>query len=135
MARPELTVSLTAKGWIVAKLHGALKPLAIHELGIEGYSENALATRMSELAADGVVVGRERRGGGVKEWRLTTAEEREAILQDPLFCRRKRAKVIAGRILGAPTTVAGQTMVIVAVSVDEWPGGAVRIEIPEEDND
>ena len=54
-------------------------PYAIHELNIAGYSENNLATRMSECHAAGLVVGRRRKGQAVKEWRLTTPEERKEI--------------------------------------------------------
>ena len=50
-------------------------PLAIHELNLEGYSENALATRMVELHSEGMVVGRRRKDQAYKEWRLATPEE------------------------------------------------------------
>ena len=42
--------------------------LAVHEFHIKGYSENCLATRCSEMAHDGVLVGRFRIGENFKEW-------------------------------------------------------------------
>lgn len=43
-------------------------PLAVHELKIEGVSENSAATRISELAAAGELQGRVRKGYRFKEW-------------------------------------------------------------------
>ena len=44
--------------------------LAVHEFHIRGYSENCLATRVSEMAKDGVLIGRYRIGENWKEWGL-----------------------------------------------------------------
>ena len=56
-------------------------PLAIHELAMPGLSENNAATRMSELHADGMVVGRRRKDKAFKEWRRATPEEIAIFIQ------------------------------------------------------
>lgn len=61
---------MTSISLILERLSVADKPLAVHELRIEGYSENNLATRLSELARCGEVVGRVRPGKRFKEWAL-----------------------------------------------------------------
>lgn len=58
----------TAKREILRTLAVAPHPLAVHELKIPGYSENCLATRLSELAAAGLVKGSTREGKAYKEW-------------------------------------------------------------------
>lgn len=60
----------TAKQEIVRRLKELGKPVAVHELGVIGYSENNLATRLSELAKAGIVIGARRPGFAFKEWRL-----------------------------------------------------------------
>lgn len=60
----------TAKDLIRERLKEAGRALAVHELNIFGYSENALATRLSEMARVGVVVGVKREGKQFKEWSL-----------------------------------------------------------------
>lgn len=67
----------TAKIAILDRLARSDKPLACHELQIFGYSENCLATRLSELAREGVVIGKTRPGKAFKEWaiRFTTATQ------------------------------------------------------------
>ena len=45
-------------------------PLAVHELPIAGYSQNNLATRLSEMAKEGLIIGRRRAGKAYKEWTL-----------------------------------------------------------------
>lgn len=42
--------------------------LAVHELNITGHSQNALATELSFMAKDGLVVGTYRKGERFKEW-------------------------------------------------------------------
>ena len=61
---------MSAKSAILERLKKASLPLAVHELGLIGYNENNLATRLSELATDGFVIGRKRQGKQYKEWRL-----------------------------------------------------------------
>ena len=61
----------TAKGLILMRLLQAWVPLAVHELKIKGYSENCLATRLPELAKDGLVESHYREGESYKEWQLT----------------------------------------------------------------
>ncbi len=48
--------------------------LAIHELGFDGSSQNALATRMSEAERGGKVIGRYRSSKRYKEYALPTTE-------------------------------------------------------------
>jgi DNA-binding HxlR family transcriptional regulator len=59
-----------AKQLIIDVLAKSDKPLAVHELPISGYSQNNLATRLSELAKDGLVFGQVRPGTHYKEWGL-----------------------------------------------------------------
>ena len=68
------TYKLTSKGWIALRLRQAGKPLATHELNIPGYSENALATRCSEMARAGLIIGNVRQGKQFKEWSLPQME-------------------------------------------------------------
>lgn len=60
----------TAKTEIIRALAVAEKPLAVHEMDIPLYSENNLATRLSEMAREGVVIGTTRPGKNFKEWKL-----------------------------------------------------------------
>lgn len=59
------------KAKIVEALGKAGRPLAVHEFEFVGISENSLASRLSELAHVGVVVGETRTGRKFKEWKLT----------------------------------------------------------------
>jgi DNA-binding transcriptional regulator GbsR (MarR family) len=47
------------------------RPLAVHEIKehIYGYSENNLATRLSEMQRAGKVIGKKRAGVHYNEWR------------------------------------------------------------------
>ena len=65
---------MNARARIVARLYESDKHLAVHELKVMGVSDNAAATRLSELAKDGIVEGRVRAGFKFKEWRLRPAE-------------------------------------------------------------
>ena len=65
---------ISVKTLIIKRLYEAQAPLAVHELGIIGVSENGAATRLSELAGKGVVVGTIRAGAKFKEWRLAPAQ-------------------------------------------------------------
>lgn len=69
----EKSFTLTAKGAILLRLREAGKPLAVHELSINGYSENSLASRLSELAKAGLVKGDTRKGHAYKEWSIPAA--------------------------------------------------------------
>lgn len=59
---------INSKDLIVNRLLESTKPLACHELKIVGYSENTIATRLSELAKDQIIIGRQRKGYLYKEW-------------------------------------------------------------------
>lgn len=63
-------VKTTAKAELLKVLppSSSDKWLAAHELQIIGYSENALCTRLSELAKEQRVTGRTRAGKHYKEW-------------------------------------------------------------------
>ena len=73
----------TAKTEILRVLIAAGRPLSIEEIAtrISGYSANAIATRVSELHAEGAIVGRTRPGTNYKEWRVATMVEQENILK------------------------------------------------------
>lgn len=58
------------KAIVYRVLASSKTPLAVHEMGIIGYSENNLATRMSEYAREGWVEGTYRKGQQFKEWYL-----------------------------------------------------------------
>lgn len=63
----------TAKPEILRVLGESRTPLAVHELRIPGFNENNLASRLSELARAGLVVGVKRPGKPFKEWSLVRA--------------------------------------------------------------
>ncbi len=60
----------TCKQEIIKALALAEQPLAVHEMPIPLYSQNNIATRLSELAKEGVVVGTVRPGKNFKQWAL-----------------------------------------------------------------
>ena len=61
---------ISASKLILERLADSPKPLALFELHIFGVSENAAATRLSELQAQGKVIGTYRNNKKFKEWRL-----------------------------------------------------------------
>ena len=63
-----------AKQMILDVLAKSNNPVAVHEMGIIGHSENALASRMCELERAGLVEGSYRQGKSFKEWRLRTGQ-------------------------------------------------------------
>lgn len=65
-----MSEKVTAKDAILRRLFEASKPLAVHELDVFGVSDNAAATRLSELAKEGKVTGTIRRGTRYKEWSI-----------------------------------------------------------------
>lgn len=58
------------KAIVYRVLSSSKTPLAVHEMGIIGYSENNIATRMSDYAREGWVEGTYRKGQSYKEWYL-----------------------------------------------------------------
>ena len=66
---------MIAKEKILDRLSKAMMPLAVHEMKIEGYSENNIATRLSELAREGKVIGAYRKGTSFKEWQPIRKQE------------------------------------------------------------
>lgn len=62
---------MSAKHYIVACLAASPKPMASHEFPFNGHSPNAIATRLSELQRDGIVVGHYPPGKPYKVWALT----------------------------------------------------------------
>lgn len=60
----------TAQRLILNRLANADRALAVHELGIAGVSDNAAATRLSEMARSGLVEGWRVPGKAYKVWRL-----------------------------------------------------------------
>ena len=61
---------MSASSLILNRLESSPVALAVHELNIMGVSDNAAATRLSELAHDGKVIGTIRNGTHYKEWRI-----------------------------------------------------------------
>ena len=61
---------MTSKELILERLSESGKSLACHELNITGHSENALASRLSELQREGKIQSRYREGFRYKEWFL-----------------------------------------------------------------
>lgn len=53
---------------ILARLREFNRPVPVHDLRIEGVSDNAAATRLSELARAGLVVGVPTPGKRFKSW-------------------------------------------------------------------
>ena len=68
---------MSANQSILDRLKESRAPLAVHEFKIDGYSENNIATRLSELAKEGLVVGNYRKGAHYKEWGLTKVQALE----------------------------------------------------------
>ena len=66
---------------ILLCLRAAQRPLAVHEMSIYGYSQNNIATRMSELARSGIVKGYFRKGENFKEWSLAPAVEQNGQMR------------------------------------------------------
>jgi hypothetical protein len=65
-----MSTKVTAKSELLRILPPATSDSwwAVHEIPVIGYSENNIATRLSELARAGRVVGRIRKGESFKEW-------------------------------------------------------------------
>lgn len=61
---------MTSKELILKRLQESSQPLAVHEFYIMGLNENNIATRLSELAKEGIVQGNFRKGKSFKEWSL-----------------------------------------------------------------
>jgi len=61
---------MTAKSAILEYLRVTGIPCAIHEILIPGVSQNAIGTRLPEMAKAGLVVGTIRNGKSYKEWSL-----------------------------------------------------------------
>ena len=66
---------MTAKERILERMQQVCIPLAIHEFGLIGISENGIGTRLPELAREGMVTGSKRPGKPFKEWSLVANQE------------------------------------------------------------
>jgi hypothetical protein len=64
-----------AKDAILSRLREFGRPVPVHELRVPGVSENAAATRLSEMAREGLVVGVPVPGFRYKAWRPVTPGE------------------------------------------------------------
>lgn len=71
---------MSAYDQILKRLSESTRPLAVHELQIWGISDNAAATRLSELAQQGKVVGHYRPGKRFKEWSLVKIQAEQMDL-------------------------------------------------------
>ena len=65
-----MTDKIPARQKIIDYLNLAGEPMAIHEIIIPGVSQNAIGTRLPELANEGIVIGTVRAGTRVKEWSI-----------------------------------------------------------------
>ena len=65
---------MTAKEAILARLREVGEPVPVHSLNIVGVSENSAATRLSELARAGKVVGVSVPGKAYKAWKLSQSD-------------------------------------------------------------
>jgi predicted transcriptional regulator len=111
---------VTAKSEILRVLAAASQPLAVHEISpsITGYSENALATRLSELHADGKVVRRKRPGEAFNEWRLATHEETQRILATRVQPMEPQK---IGRVLSVQTNLDQfKVQALIEFSAESW---------------
>lgn len=61
---------ITSKQFILEELAKSLIPIATHEFKTKQWSQNNLATRLSELAKAGLVKGQYRKRKAFKEWIL-----------------------------------------------------------------
>lgn len=68
-------MSATTKERILRRLAEAGTRLAVHEFGLEGVSENALAARLRELTQSGITARGFREGEHFKEWWLNMSLE------------------------------------------------------------
>lgn len=64
---------MTAKDLIIERLKNG-EWLAVHEIKLKRYSENCVATRLPEMAKQGVLESRVREGTNYKEWHLVGSE-------------------------------------------------------------
>ena len=123
----------TAKAAILDALGSARVPVAVHELSdfLVGYSENSLATRLSELHAEGKVVRRKREGQAFNEWRLATIVEQEKILKSrPVGTSKpKVAPGVVGHVVGVQGCLTPDfEAVVVEVPKGRFsPGQTVRL--------
>ncbi len=117
----------TAKAAILDALSCAKGPVAVHELShfLVGISQNSIATRLSELHADGKVVRRTRLGEAFCEWRLATIIEQEKILK--ARSTTTKLSVPLGKVVGVKPELGleqDQTGEIVLVTLEiprsEW---------------
>lgn len=69
------------KDFIMERLMSAQSPLAVHEFKIFTYSENNIATRLSELAKEGKIAGKYRKGQSFKEWYLIKQEPEKLLFK------------------------------------------------------
>jgi DNA-binding transcriptional regulator GbsR (MarR family) len=83
---------MKCKDMILEKLSQSEKPLAVHEFHIIGYSENNIATRLSEMARAGQVIGVFREGENFKEWALVSGQSEFFPLEpqkQPIYLREQ----------------------------------------------
>lgn len=72
-------MKIKAADAILARLREFNRPVPVHDLRLEGISENAAATRLSELARAGLVVGVPTPGRRYKSWAIQPQELRLPI--------------------------------------------------------
>ena len=64
----------STKRRILQVLAATERALAVHEFELIGVSENNIATRLSEMAKAGLVIGTRRPGQAFKEWQIPVGQ-------------------------------------------------------------
>ncbi len=111
----------TARQEILRVLAVAVEPLAAHEIVVIGYSPNTIASRISDLAAEGLIIGDVRKGKAYKQWRLAP--------DGALVERQPRKQKSRGRVLNvfASPKAGFDTMVVDVPAGSFQAGQEVRI--------
>lgn len=65
---------MTQRQAIIKALYGAPRPLAIHEIPVEGVSQTSISARLREIHRDGIVQKMRAPGKKFDLWRLTPAD-------------------------------------------------------------
>lgn len=106
----------TAKTKILMRLAEYQSPVPVHNLGIYGVSDNSAATRLSELATAGFVIGEYTGSEPFKRWRLAKPGE---------VARRAKHQHQTFRVVGSRPASEPGFQVLTVRSDAEIPTGTV----------
>ena len=73
-ARITTRTNMTAKHKLIAHLYKSERPLAVHEIQIEGVSQTSASARLREMRRDGIVVKTKAEGKAYDLWSLAQAD-------------------------------------------------------------